>query len=122
MMKSSRSYSSQAYSLDLRDRVIDHLKRGGTYESAAKIFQVSVSAIGRWYRRYKALGHYQPKQAPGAKRKVDPETLARYVESNPEAQLKQMAQVFQVSMCAIHKWLKRLGFVYKKNLSLWRRE
>jgi transposase len=31
------------------------------YQEASKLFKVSISAIERWYRRYKEKGNYQPK-------------------------------------------------------------
>ncbi|WP_202149894.1 DUF1580 domain-containing protein [Candidatus Sarmatiella mevalonica] len=39
----------------------------------------SVSAIGRWYRKYKKEGNYLAKKQGGSKRKIDLEALENYV-------------------------------------------
>jgi hypothetical protein len=45
---------------------------------------------------------------------VDPEKLKKYIESNPDTNLKNLGILFGVSACAIHNRLKAMGFSYKK--------
>ncbi len=62
---------TKSYSNDLRKRVIEYLDSGRNYKEASKLFKVSISAIGRWYRRYKEEGNYQPKIRGGSKKKIE---------------------------------------------------
>ncbi len=102
------------YSNDLRQRVIEYLDAGNGYGSASKIFKVSISAIGRWYRKYNREGNYFPKKRGGSKRKIDLERLEEYVKGNKEMTLKKAAEKFGASIFTISYWLKRLGYSYKK--------
>ena len=109
--------SSKTCSMDLRGRVIKSLEEGATQEEAAERFEVSISAVGRWHRRYKKEGTYAAKKRPGAKRKIDPGALEEYVKKHPNGTLKQFSDAFNVSGFAISYWLKILKFSYKKKHS-----
>lgn len=106
--------STSPYSLDLRKRVINHIKSGNSQVSTAKVFALNVSTVNRWYSRYRSEGNYAPRVRPGAKRKVDVEVLKRHISLNPDAKLKDLAKKFGVSIWGIYYWLKKLGFSYKK--------
>ena len=102
------------YSNDLRQKVVEYLDAGNNYNQASKIFKISVSAIGRWYRKYMHEGNYFAKKRGGSTRKIDLEGLEKYVKTNENMTLKQAAQKFDVSIFTISYWLKRLGYSYKK--------
>jgi transposase len=106
--------STKPYSEDLRKRVIEYIKEGGNYKEASKIYKVSVSAIGRWYRRYKSEGIYQARKRLGAKIKIDLARLENSVQINPDVKLKELSKEFKVSTFTVSHWLRRLGFSYKK--------
>ena len=108
---------TSSYSNDLRQRVIDYLDAGNGYKEASERFKISISAIGRWYRKYKQEGNYFPKKRGGSKRKIDLEKLEKYVKENQNMTLKKAAQEFGVSIFTISHWLKRLGYSYKKKTS-----
>jgi transposase len=109
------------YSNDLRQRVIEYLEAGNGYGNASKLFRISISAIGRWYRKYKQEGNCLPKKRGGSKRRIDLENLEKYVKENKDMTLKQAAQKFGVSIFTISYWLKQLGYSYKKKTSpMWR--
>lgn len=105
---------TKSYSNDLRKRVIEYLDSGRNYEEASKLFKVSISAIGRWYRRYKKEGNYQPKIRGGSKKKIDLNSLEEYVKANENMTLKEAAKKFNVSSFTISYWLRKLGYSYKK--------
>ncbi len=109
--------STKTYSIDLRKRVISYLKTGKTYEEASKIFQVSVTAIGRWNRRYKSTGNCTAKQRGGSTKRIDLEKLKSYVESNPDMRLKEASKELKVSTYNVSYWLRKLGYSYKKKPS-----
>lgn len=108
---------TKSYSEDLRKKVIEYLLEGNSYDKASKVFKISVSAIGRWYRKYKKEGNYEAKKRGGSKRKIDLELLQNYVESNENMTLKAASKIFKVSIFTISYWLKRLGYSYKKKTS-----
>ena len=112
---------TKSYSSDLGQRVIEYLDAGGNYEESSKLYKVSISAIGRWYRRYKKEGNYQAKIRGGSKKRIDLKGLEEYVKTNENMTLKQAAKKFNVSSFTISYWLKRLGYSYKKkSFPTWR--
>lgn len=113
---------TSSYSNDLRQRVIDYLDAGNGYKEASEIFKISISAIGRWYRKYKQEGNYFPKKRGGSKRKIDLEKLEKYFKENQNMTLKKTAQEFGVSIFTISHWLKRLGYSYTKKTSAMRKQ
>ncbi|MBL3284321.1 IS630 family transposase domain protein [Rickettsiales endosymbiont of Paramecium tredecaurelia] len=38
---------TKSYSNDLREKVVQYLEAGNSYDQASKLFKISVSAIGR---------------------------------------------------------------------------
>jgi transposase len=105
---------TKSYSNDLRQRVIEYLDTGMNYKGASNLYKVSVSAIGRWYRRYKKEGNYHAKIRGGSKKRIDLKGLEDYVKTNENMTLKQASKQFNVSSFTISYWLKRLGYSYKK--------
>ncbi len=105
---------TKTYSNDLRQRVIDYLYRGSSYEEASKLFKISISSIGRWYRKYKTEGNYNAKIRGGSKKKIDLNGLEEYVRSNKDMTLKEAAKNLGVSIFTISYWLRKLGYSYKK--------
>jgi transposase len=102
------------YSNDLRKKVVEYLDAGNSYIQASHLFNISVSAIGRWYRKYKREGNYLAKKRGGSTIKIDLDKLEKYVKANENMTLKKAAQKFEVSIFTISYWLKRLGYSYKK--------
>ncbi|WP_242837169.1 IS630 transposase-related protein [Holospora elegans] len=67
---------------DLRQRVIEYLGEGNGYIEASQIFKISVSAIGRWYRKYRQEVSYFLKRRGGSEKKIDLGKLKEYVKEN----------------------------------------
>lgn len=55
----------QAYSLDLRQRIVQTLEQGVTKEETAKRFCVSLSSVKRYHRQWKAHENLAPHPLPG---------------------------------------------------------
>ena len=68
----------KSYSNDLRKKIIEMLKEGSTYREVSQRFKVSLSAIGKWYKRYKEEGNYEQKNRGGSARKMDVERFTPY--------------------------------------------
>ena len=52
---------ARAFSLELRQKVVDFILQGGTKQEAAEVFGLGEDSIYRWMRRYKA-GDLKPKK------------------------------------------------------------
>ena len=102
-----------SYSKDLRERVIAFVRSGGSKAEAARRFKVCRNRVYVWL----SLDNLEPKK-PGPKKnhKVDPTALIDKITNNPDAQLKEIAEVFGVHYSTIHYALKRLKYSRKKNL------
>lgn len=113
--------STSPYALDLREKVINYLKKGHSQRSCAEVFSLHLSTVQRWWARYTSEGHFNPRKRLGSKGKVDPQTLVDYVKAHPEQTLKQIGSHFGVADVSIFQRLKKLGFSYKKKpLSTWK--
>lgn len=108
---------TKSYSADLRKRVIEFVKSGSTQKQASEIFNISTKSIGRWLKKYDENGSYSAKKRGGSKRKVDLEALKEYVESHENMILRDAAEAFGFSIVSIRRWLKRMGYSYKKKAS-----
>jgi transposase len=112
---------TKSYSNDLRQKVVEYLKEGNSYDKASRLFKISASAISRWYRKFKKEGNFLPKKRGGSERKIDLERLEEFVKENENTTLKKAAQEFDVSIFTISFWLRKLGFSYKKKpLPMWK--
>ena len=54
-----------AYSKDLRMRVLAAVDRGTAYAEVSRLFGVSLATIGRYVRRRRETGEATPRPAPG---------------------------------------------------------
>ena len=109
--------STSPYALDLRKKVISYLKKGHSQASCAKAFDLHLSTVGRWWRRYNQEGHVNPRSRPGRHGLVDPDHLIKYIKQHPDQTAKEIGLHFKVSGTAILKRLHKLGFSYKKKRS-----
>ena len=64
------------------------------------------------------LNNRKTKKVGGKKGRVTPQDIASYVENNPNFILLDMGKHFKMSAAGAHYWLKKLGYSYKKSLSL----
>ena len=98
------------YSLDLRERVISHIEKGGSQAEAARLFSISYRTITYWRRS----ANLEPKKHGVRNRKIDKEELRLDVSKNPDALLRERAVVFKVHPSAISYALKRMNIVKKR--------
>ncbi|GAB4358071.1 MAG: hypothetical protein Fur0042_27490 [Cyanophyceae cyanobacterium] len=102
-----------SYSTDLRQRVVDFVRQGGSKAEAARIFQVSRGRVYAWLSL--PPDNLEP-QKPGPKgsHKLDLKQLDEAIQANPEVTRKDLAQQFGVCNSTIHYALKRLESNRKK--------
>ena len=100
-------------SSDLRKRVIDFVKSGGSKVEAARRFQVSRGSVYNWISAEDGLSYKKP--GPKGPRSLDPESLCRHVETHGDMTILEMGRHFGVSRGCVWYNLKQLGITRKKN-------
>lgn len=109
-----------SYSKDLKERVVKYYKSGHTLKETKEVFEVGINTISQWVKKYEETGDLSNKPVKRKFKKIDPEKLILFLEKNPDAFLKEIAQEFKCSIEAVRKAMKRLGITRKKNSTLLR--
>ena len=114
-----------AYSEDLRKKIIEALRRGMTKSEAARAFGVSRSSVKRYAKLVEQGRPLAPKKRPGSRPKVD-ESARRLLEADmeerPSATLSERREFLEkaanvrVSDSTVSRMLRRLGWSRKKDL------
>ncbi len=114
-----------AYSKDLRLKVLCALERGVPRRQVAELLRISISTISR-YVKLKASGEeIAPKPSPGRTSKIlaDPahkRALWRQLKENDTATLQEHREMFEkgrgisVSVATMSRAVRRLGWTFKK--------
>jgi transposase len=112
-----------AYSEDLRKKIVEALRRGMTKSEAARAFSVSRSSVKRYAKLADEGRPLAPKKRPGSKLKMD-ESATKLLEADaqkrPAATLSERRQFLQkaagvrVSDSTVSRMLRRLGWSRKK--------
>jgi transposase len=112
-----------AYSEDLRKKILQALSRGTTKSEAARTFGVSRSSVKRYAKLAEQGLPLAPKKRPGSKPKMDESAtklLETDVQRHPTATLAERREFLQkvagvrVSESTISRMLRRLGWSRKK--------
>ena len=113
-----------AYSMDLRERVVAACDRGeGTREEIAQRFCVGIAWVSRLLQRRRQTGSIEPKpHGGGQKPAFDPPASARLrqaVADCPDATLEELRAATGIACgtSAVHRALERLGLPRKKSRS-----
>ncbi len=114
----------RAYSVDLRKKIVDAIRRGSPKAEVARIFGVGISSVKRYMKMAQEEGSLDPKKAPGKKRKLDEsgmKLLEEDLRARPTATYEQRANFLdallgvRVSKSTICRAIKRLGYTRKKD-------
>lgn len=112
-----------AYSLDLRKKIVETLARGTTKTEAARAFGVSRSSVKRYAKLAREGRSLAPKKRPGSKPKMDEKArrlLEADLEERPAATLSERSEFLgrvagvSVSESTVSRMLGRLGWSRKK--------
>jgi transposase len=115
----------QAYSIDLRQRVLDALDAGMPRLDAVRIFQVSLGSIKRWRRLYRTSGDLTPQRPSGRAPIITPDHYAHLrlqLDAAPDASLVAQADQWNadhgttLSAWTMARAIRRLGWSRKKRL------
>jgi transposase len=113
-----------AYSEDLRKKIVEAVERGMPKVEAAETFGVGISSVKRYVAAAGAGRSLAPKRRPGSKPKID-ETARRLLEADLEERpaatlpqrrefLRRVARV-RVSDSTVSRMLGRMGWSRKKD-------
>jgi transposase len=111
----------QAYSMDLRLRVIAACDENQNTKAVAKRFGVSPAWVRRLKQHRRERGDIIPRSGGGSRgRKIDRDRLAELVKQQPDATLVELRDRLGVSVTpwAICKALRELKLTYKKSRSM----
>ena len=106
-----------AYSKDLRLRVLRAVDRGTPRREVAALFGVSLSTIKRWLNRRRQTGGVQTMEIPGrpsVKGAALREWLPEQLKSNPDLTLREHCEAFEdetgmeVSEATVSRQIARL--------------
>ena len=115
-----------AYSKDLRLKVLEAVERGVPRREVADLLGISISTISR-YVKLKASGEgLAPKPSPGRKAKImaspaHKRALWRQLRENDTATLEKHSEMFEkkrgvsVSVVTMSRAVRRLGWSFKKD-------
>jgi transposase len=114
-----------AYSKDLRVRVLAAADRGTPREEIVRVLGVSLATIGRWLRRRRETGDADARPSPGRTRSIcsgaeECRALWAQLEARPEATLEEHRELWEresgmrVSVATMSRAIRRLGWTYKK--------
>jgi len=113
-----------AYSEDLRKKIVEALKRSTTKSEAARSFGVSRSSVKRYAKLAEEGRSLAPKKRPGSRPKLDErgrKLLEADLEERPAATLSQRCEYLgrvagiSVSESTVSRMLRRLGWSRKKD-------
>jgi transposase len=110
------------YSEELRRSVIQAIESGHTYEEAAELCGVSVSSVSRFLTRWRRTGSVKPEKFGGYKGyalELHRSRITQWVGAQPDITLSELQarlakQKVAVSQTAIFRFLRHLGFTFKK--------
>lgn len=112
----------KAYSLDLRERVMNAYDQGHwTVGQLAERFKVGPWWIHKLKRQRRVEGNLMPRKGrvgqPRHLQAEDLERLQRFVDKHSDATLEEIQEKLKITctLVTIHNTLRRLGYRYKKN-------
>ena len=115
-----------AYSKDLRLRVLHAVDRGLAREKISELFGVSRSTVKRWVKRRREGEDLEPKRSTGRKRRIlatteEKRVLWEQLQENDEATLESHCELWEerrgvrVSVATMSRAIReKLGWTLKK--------
>ena len=115
-----------AYSIDLRLKVLDAVDRGIPRREVVRTFGVSMPTIERYLRRRRQTGGLAPQPSPGRTPSIcatveERRALWKQLEENDEATLERHCELWEeerevrVSVSTMSRAVRRLGWTFKKS-------
>jgi len=117
----NREKMPKPYSKDLREKLFAQLDSGMSITKASKIFRINRQTIYNWISIKEETGQLEAKSGyqKGHGHKIkDLEILEKFLLENPDKTLNQLSLLWseKISGWTLGKWIRKLGYTYKKNL------
>ena len=109
------------YSLDLRKKALEYLKKGNSKKITALIFGVTTLSLTNWMKR-EYEGILPAKKRKKGSYKLDEYALKEYIQKNSDAYLHEISEYFKTTAQAIFYACKRLKITLKKRRSSTKKE
>jgi transposase len=112
-----------AYSEDLREKIVEALRRGMGKSEAARTFSVSLSSVKRYAKLAQEGRSLAPKKRPGSKPKIDERSqklLQADLKERPFITLQERCEYLraiasvEVSRSSVCRAIKRMNATRKK--------
>lgn len=103
------------YSIDLRERVVEYVRSGGSKAEAARRFGVHRDTVYDWLTRKDLT----PSAHGERHRKIDKDRLRAHVKEHPDMLLRERCKVFNVTIQALSHALKTMNIRKKKSGATW---
>jgi transposase len=112
-----------AYSLDLRERIVRAVAAGQPKTAVARTFQVSLSTVKRYAARHRTAGSLAPTRQARQQPRITPAdhpALRAQLEAQPDATLAEhcqrwaQAQGVRVSVPTMWRAIARLGWTPRR--------
>ncbi len=115
-----------AYSLDLRLKVLDAVDRSIPRREVVRTFGVSMPTLERYLRRRRRTGDLTPRSSPGRTPSIcatseECRALWRQLEENDEATLERHCDLWEqewelrVSVSTMSRGVRKLGWTFKES-------
>lgn len=114
-----------AYSEDLRKKIVEAKERGMPTVEVARTFGVGLSSVKRYAKVAREGGSLSPKRSPGRRPKADERARRRLLEADlrerPAATLSERREYLRsvaglgVSDSTVSRLLRRMGWTRKKD-------
>jgi transposase len=116
-----------AYSVDLRERIVAAVTSGLSRNDAVRTFQISAATLGRYLKQHRETGDLTPRRHTGGRQKqIAPEqhaALQELIAAAPDATLAETCQQWQqrtgvlLSQATMSRALATIGWTRKKRPS-----
>ncbi len=113
-----------AYSEDLRQRIVTAVAAGQSLPTVATRFAVSLASVKRYLHRWRTTGSLAARRHPGKARRIPPEAddrLRALLDADPDATLAEYCARWErevgvaVSESTMCRAQRRLGWTVKKS-------
>ena len=102
------------YPVSFRSKVIARIEEGMSKREAARIFKLSPNTIYLWLNS----ADLKPRNDAPRRRKIDKEALKRHIDKYPDLYLRERAEYFNVSIPAMWRAMRKLGYRKKKSVNI----
>lgn len=107
---------SYGYSLDLRERVVNHVSQGHTIKNTSQLFNIDRKTIYNWISLKNKTGSLKMRRTGKRQAtKFEAHRLKEYIMTHSESYLEEISVVFKGTASGACRALKRLGITRKKS-------